>query len=196
MSGFVQYVSSSVPNSDVVRGTSLQRLQTVKAASYSTVTFAEILACSVSRLCEQQGVQQQVGLLQVLADVSILVQAKYVRAGYDGQAGDVVQVALVIGQVQRLVHPTGAQGVAWLQHGGGVVRLQDGHQRVPVVSICHLQQSEEADRYHAALAGARMNKHFTSQQLSAMTDALTAASNLWMQHQTIVLDAELNLQLH
>ncbi len=96
------------------------------------------LTSSVPRLSEQQGVQQQVGLLQVLADVSIVVQAKHIWAGYDRQVANVVQVGPVVGQVQGLVHPAGAQGVTRLQHCGGVIGLQDCHQCVPVMGVCHL----------------------------------------------------------
>ncbi len=103
------------------------------------------LTSGVPRLSEQQGVQQQVGLLQVLADVCIVMQAKHIWAGYDGQVANAVQVGPVVGQVQGLVHPTGAQGVAGLQHGGGVVGLQDCHQCVPVMGVCHLHGNIELE---------------------------------------------------
>ncbi|KAA6425930.1 MAG: hypothetical protein FRX49_04305 [Trebouxia sp. A1-2] len=52
--------------------------------------------------------------------------AKHIWAGYDGQVANVVQVGPVVGQVQGLVHPTGAQSVAGLQHGGGVIGILQG----------------------------------------------------------------------
>mmetsp|Transcript_13246 Transcript_13246/g.37418 ORF Transcript_13246/g.37418 Transcript_13246/m.37418 type:complete len:433 (-) Transcript_13246:4693-5991(-) len=95
-------------------------------------------SAGVAALRQQQAVQQDVGLLDILRHVGVCVQAKHLRLCNQRQGVYVFEVALELAVGGGVVGATVRQLVVVVQDVRHVVRLQDRHERVAVMAICHL----------------------------------------------------------
>eukprot|EP00976_Prorocentrum_cordatum_P080411 1183973-Prorocentrum_minimum.AAC.1 len=87
-----------------------------------------------------RGVEQEVGVLDVLGDVGVLVEPVHLRLRDERQRIDVVDVRLpVLREGRRVVHTAGAEAVRVVQDLRVVEHPQRRHQRDAVRAVRHLE---------------------------------------------------------